>query len=239
MKLFRKTFVIVLSWKGFPKNDRIRRALGDYHFNKDEFNKALYWYTYARSVRINDPIRQERLGFLYEILGDEERMIYHLTNAVRFGNQNALEHFATRFIKQKPELVAKLAREAIHAGDKQAEHLLIGSLEAMNRYDDELLGLLRKYAEEGDAQAQFDLGCCYLEGKGVSQDSARAFLWTLLAAIQRHPTAQNNIGYMYERGICVRQDRQQAFTWFLRAASDGCSLGRENLLEYLSDACAK
>ena len=232
MKLFQK---IIIAGAQRPKlliNDRIRRFLGDYCFDKGEYNAALLLY--SRAVRIDDRIRQERLGILYEMVGEEERMAYHLMTAARFGNQDALEYFATYFIEKDPEKVAILARELVQAGDVSAKSLLIGSLEAMNRYDDELIGLLQKEAEQGDAQAQFDLGCCYLDGEGVPQDHAKAYLWTLLAALQGHPIAQNNIGYMYEKGICVEPNQEQAILWFLRAASDGSALGRENILEYLS-----
>ena len=237
MKLFQRIIVAVSRRSRFLPNDRIRRFLGDCSFDKGEYNAALLLY--SRAIRIDDSIRQERLGTLYEMVGEEDQMAYHLMTAARFGNRDALEYFATYFIGKAPEKVAELARELVQAGDVSAESLLIGSLEAMNRYDDELIGLLRKGAEQGDAQAQFDLGCCYLDGKGVLQDHARAYLWTLLAAMQGHPTAQNNIGYMYETGICVERDREQAARWFLRAASNGSALGRENILEYLSITCSE
>ena len=237
MKLFQRIIVAVSRRPRFLPNDRIRRFLGDCSFDKGEYNAALLLY--SRAIRIDDSIRQERLGTLYEMVGEEDQMAYHLMTAARFGNRDALEYFATYFIGKAPEKVAELARELVQAGDVSAESLLIGSLEAMNRYDDELIGLLRKGAEQGDAQAQFDLGCCYLDGKGVLQDHARAYLWTLLAAMQGHPTAQNNIGYMYETGICVERDREQAARWLLRAASNGSALGRENILEYLSITCSE
>lgn len=237
MKLFRRIIVIASSWPRPLLNNRIRRFLGDCGFDKGEYNAALLLY--SRAVRIDDSIRQERLGTLYEMIGEEDQMAYHLMTAARFGNRDALEYFATYFIGKAPEKVAELVRELVQAGDVSAESLLISSLEAMDRYDDELIGLLLKGAEQGDALAQFDLGCCYLEGKGVSQDYARAYLWTLLAAMQGHPTAQNNIGYMYETGICVERNREKAASWFLSAASNGSVLGRENTLEYLSAICSE
>lgn len=177
---------------------------------------------------------QKRIGKLYKIIGNEKKMAHHLMTAAKFGNKEALEHFVDEFLEKDPEKVANLARMLIQAGDKDAKYLLICCLEAMERYDEELIGLLQKEAEQGDRLAQFDLGCCYLDGKGVTQDYAKAYLWTLLAAIQGHPTAQNNIGYMYEKGICVEQNHEQAILWTLRAAANGSALGRESILDYLS-----
>jgi len=42
----------------------------------------------------------------------------------------------------------------------------------------------RKAADQGEAMAQFNLGRMYLNGTGVPQDYAQAYLWTNLAAAQ-------------------------------------------------------
>ena len=40
---------------------------------------------------------------------------------------------------------------------------------------------LRMLAEQGDAQAQYSLGQCYLRGDGVNKDFVAAYKWVLLA----------------------------------------------------------
>ena len=42
--------------------------------------------------------------------------------------------------------------------------------------------LYRKEADQGDAEAQYNLGVMYANGKGVPQDYVRAHLWSNLAA---------------------------------------------------------
>ena len=42
----------------------------------------------------------------------------------------------------------------------------------------------RKAAEEGAAEAQFNLGLLYRSGEGVSQDDTEAMIWFLKAAQQ-------------------------------------------------------
>ena len=111
----------------------------------------------------------------------------------------------------------------------EAKYLLIGSLQALECYDEELIGLLQELAEQGDREARFALGSCYLEGKGVPRDYAKAMAWYLLAARQGHPTAQNNVGYMYEERLISSSDPDTAAAWYLLAASNGCRLGQENL----------
>ena len=45
---------------------------------------------------------------------------------------------------------------------------------------------LRKVAEQGDADAQYDLGLCYYSGDGVEQDKSEAVKWSRKAAEQGH-----------------------------------------------------
>ena len=43
---------------------------------------------------------------------------------------------------------------------------------------------LRATAEQGDAEAQYNLGLMYLEGLGVKQDNVEAYAWIRTAAAQ-------------------------------------------------------
>lgn len=49
---------------------------------------------------------------------------------------------------------------------------------------------LRKAAEQGNDDAQYLMGCCYKDGKGVEQNDEEAFRWLRLAARQEHEGAQ-------------------------------------------------
>jgi uncharacterized protein len=55
-------------------------------------------------------------------------------------------------------------------------------------------------AEQGYAEAQYNLGVMYGNGNGVVQDYAEAVKWYRLAAEQGNAKAQNNLGVMYEYG---------------------------------------
>ena len=59
----------------------------------------------------------------------------------------------------------------------------------------------RKAAEQGIAQAQYNLGVCYEFGKGVSKDQAEAVRWYRKAAEQGDARAQCNLGYCYNNGV--------------------------------------
>jgi len=76
-------------------------------------------------------------------------------------------------------------------------------------------------AEQGDAEAQNNLGAMYVNGKGVLQDYAEALKWFRLAAEQGVAGAQNNLGVMYYEGKGVLQDYKQAYAWWNLAAAQG------------------
>ena len=83
-------------------------------------------------------------------------------------------------------------------------------------------------AEQGDADAQYNLGLMYRKGDGVTQDYKEAVKWYRKAAEQGHETAQNNLGLMYAKGQGVLQDNVYAHMWMNIAASNGNSSWAKN-----------
>ena len=84
-------------------------------------------------------------------------------------------------------------------------------------------------AEQGNAEAQFNLGLMYDNGQGVCQDYAQAVQWYRKAAEQGYAEAQFNLGVMYANGQGVRQDHAQAVQWFGKAAEQGLANAQYNL----------
>ena len=64
-------------------------------------------------------------------------------------------------------------------------------------------------ANQGQAEAQYNLGLLYLKGLGVAKDPAEAFRWLRLAADQGQANAQFQVGMMREKGVGVPQDYAQ------------------------------
>jgi hypothetical protein len=84
---------------------------------------------------------------------------------------------------------------------------------------------LRAKAEQGDAEAQLNLGNGYYHGEGVPQDYAEAAKWNRLAAEQGHASAQYHLGFMYDNGQGVPQDYAEAVKWYRLAAEQGHAEG--------------
>ncbi|NNL87139.1 MAG: sel1 repeat family protein [Myxococcales bacterium] len=76
-------------------------------------------------------------------------------------------------------------------------------------------------AQEGNAQAQFNLASMYLYGDGVEQNAERAVEWFLKAALQGHVEAQYNLGKAFSEGIGTGADREAAEKWYRLAAEQG------------------
>ena len=84
-------------------------------------------------------------------------------------------------------------------------------------------------AEQGDADAQFNLGWLYAEGLGVLQDYKTALKWYTLAAEQGYSRAQKDLGFMYHNGEGVLQNYKTAFKWYSLAAEQGHATAQHNL----------
>lgn len=85
----------------------------------------------------------------------------------------------------------------------------------------ETLAETRANAEQGDEEAQFNLGVMYAGGQGVPQDSKQAVAWYRKAAEQGYAEAQFCLGEMYHKGLGVPQDYAQAAAWYSKAAEQG------------------
>lgn len=64
----------------------------------------------------------------------------------------------------------------------------------------------RKSAEQGNANAQYNLACCYESGQGVTQDNTEAVKWYRKSAEQCNADAQYNLAYFYAIGEVVAQN---------------------------------
>jgi len=88
---------------------------------------------------------------------------------------------------------------------------------------------LRKAAEQGDANAQFNLGLDYANGEGVPQDYTQAAMWWRKSAEQGNRGAQFNLGWLYEYGHGVPQDYSEAAVWYRKSAEQGLAEAQNKL----------
>ena len=104
----------------------------------------------------------------------------------------------------------------------------------------------KRLAEQGDANAQYNLGVLYdyrrntsdyrdgkLHVKGLpeneNQSAETAMKWYRLAAEQGYAPAQNNLGRMYYEGQGVPEDNKTALKWYRLAVEKGYAEAQYNL----------
>jgi TPR repeat protein len=87
----------------------------------------------------------------------------------------------------------------------------------------------RKAAEQGDAEAQNKLGCCYEDGRGVTKDLTEAVKWYRKAAEQGNAFGQNNLGFCYNAGRVVSRNFVEAHKWHSLASAQGVAQSKVQL----------
>ncbi len=73
-------------------------------------------------------------------------------------------------------------------------------------------------AGKGDAEAQYILGVCYDNGRGVTKDESEAVKWYRKAADQNNALAQYTLGVCYDNSQGVTKDESEAVKWYRKAA---------------------
>ena len=85
------------------------------------------------------------------------------------------------------------------------------------------------FAEQGNPDAQYNLGVAYEYGYGVTRDHTAAAIWFRRAANQGLAAAQLSLGVLYENGLGVSQDFGNAVSWYRIAAEQGNAAAQLNL----------
>lgn len=94
----------------------------------------------------------------------------------------------------------------------------------------DVLAAIKEIAAAGDANAQYELGLRYAEGRGgAPRDPKAAFQWFEKAANKGSAPAQYRLGSIYEKGMGVERDYGRALSWYRRAAEAGNVRAMHNL----------
>jgi len=88
---------------------------------------------------------------------------------------------------------------------------------------------LRKLADQGDAEAQYQLGILYHGGDVIPQDDAQAVQWFERAAEQGYAPAQSTLGAYYWAGRGVPEDLTKAYFWSQLALAQGDEISKSRL----------
>lgn len=85
----------------------------------------------------------------------------------------------------------------------------------------EAISACQQAAKNGDAEAQYELGEFYYDGKRTPRDLAQALQWFEQASLKGHAQAQLRLGNMFFRGEGVPANNVQAYIVLKMAAVNG------------------
>ena len=187
------------------------------HDSKGEYDKALENNQKALEIRLNKlgpshpdvATSYNNIGVAHDNKGEYDKALEnyqkaHVIFMGKFGPNNSLT-------KRTRSAMDKLANTSTEAANEKAEFERI-----------------RILAEQGDVEAQLELGNLYREGNGVSKDFKKAVEWYRKSAGQGYDVAQNALGFRYFSGTGVPKDIPEALKWFLKAAEQGLPVAQAN-----------
>jgi len=164
-----------------------------------DFEKAAYWY--AKAAEQGHDGAQCTLGFFYEmgqgVPKDYEKAAYWFSKAAEQGHDMARKNL--KILVETANWGTAEPTDAAgqpDSGDNEGQGV-------PQEYENDV-NWLSEAAEQGNADAQFNLANCYGTGEGVPMDRDKAMYWYAKATEQGHVgaktmlTALKAIGIMFE-----------------------------------------
>ncbi|MEC7641700.1 MAG: SEL1-like repeat protein, partial [Nitrospinota bacterium] len=194
------------------------------------YEEAVKWY--RRAAEKGFAKAQTNLGWMYEKGKGVPR---DNLEAIRWYKLAADQGLAKA--QEKLNLLSKeKTRENSGGFSKSTANSFQDGLNAFNNKDYKTAHqLFSQLAEQGVAEAQYNLGLMYGKGKGVQRDYSEAIKWWKLAADRGVGKAQTNLAWMHEKGKGILQDNQEAIRWYRLAAEQGLAKAQEKLNLLLKD----
>lgn len=205
------------------------------------FLKAAQESSYPFAVTKQNPVKAISVNDSYKYLRNLMTKDYMPVNFERIGstkgvNGGIIDGYNLSFMENNQQRILTIYIDP-YSNENSTEapegFRLLHNEFIMNYYD-EIEELLR-LAEQGNAQAQYELGEKFADGNGVVEDYHAAFKWFMRASKQYHLLAQNAIGIAYVKGLGVKQNYSKAFELFHDAATRGCNQANINLNHYMGE----
>ena len=174
-----------------------------------DYEEAIKWYT--KAAEQNFAGSQYNLGRMYEngmgVNEDISAAKYYYTKAAENGSTIAKNRL-DEIINEEKIVVAEDQFQEGWKYDNAKEYS-----KAIKWY--------KKAARQGHKFAQYNLGVCYANSRGVTEDCGVAAVWYSKAAEQGHAGARNNLGLLYLEGKGVDKNYATALDLFQKADAQG------------------
>lgn len=125
-------------------------------------------------------------------------------------------------------------------GKKEVEHVIekefLNAQKKTRENKEELLKILKHYADLGSVNAQINLGISLLKSQSIRLEN-EGFRWLVMAAKSQNALAFYNVGLCYEKGIGITMDKGKSLDFFRKAAMMGHPKSQYRLgLYYIEDS---
>ena len=211
---------------GFPilRNQRINQWIKD---GCRPIDVPMEYYNVA--IAQNNAKAMESRARYYSNKGDNSRAKRWLLMAAKHGNINAQKEIAENFKRDsKYEEAVKWYSKAIEngAGANVRSSLAFCQYKVGEQYEmTQAWGVAANWywmaAARNNKWAQYRLGWCYFNGRGVPLSYNEAIRWFKKSAKQNHKKAYYALGYCYRKGYGVIQSDSQAIKYYEAAAAQG------------------
>lgn len=211
-----------------------------------DYDKAIYWFEKAGENGHRDA--QKMLAKFYDTVpglkDDIEKFLYwsekaaaqnSLDSLYRLGVLYSLGEKVERDMVKGPDYLFK-AHELGHPEAMKTLNLVYGNSNDNGPEDRaEQIEWLRRGAERGVANAQFQLGLAYALGYGGKEDLVSAAKWLEKAAEHDMHAAQWILGDFYYNGQGVKRDIHKARELYQKAHDNGSPNVSQDLLDKVNE----
>ena len=193
-------------------------SLGLKYQNGDGVEKndkvAVEWYRKAADQGNSDA--QANLGGMYQngtgVEKSNEQAVFWYRKSADQGNASGENLLGVMSVI---EAYPKIKEAETKKDDKEVVAKLREEADPLFK---EAVSLFRKSADQGNSQAQLNLGVMEQKGLGTEQNNEQAVSWFRKSAEQDNSDAQLNLGAMYQNGAGVEKSNEQAVSWYRKSA---------------------
>lgn len=227
-------------------------AHGSGKFTKKDPKRAIQLFREA--IKLGQTDAYYYLGIHYEsgqgVKQDFERAVEYFSIAATFGYEPAQKYLSGKHVftpadyRENPEFADLLKTQdpyALYTEGCYYEALLEHSGAnpehefAMHDYFQKAAEIWELNAKKDNTEAQFLLGLCYLNGKGLPEDGKQASKWLQTAAENGYQRAFYHIGEMYHLGDNVEMSDRKANHYFITAAENNDADAMQKMGESYED----
>ena len=153
-------------------------------------------------------------GFLEKRVHEEA--VRPLPEDITMISDTELQRYVKRAYAGTPEMQVTLARRLATNLCEVAKDKVVATARDLIAAE-----LFLKAAEHGNAEGQFWVGRCYLEGYGFATNEIEAVKWFRKAALHGNAGGKSYLGWCYMHGKGVAKNEMHGFEWVHEAATQG------------------